>query len=213
MIIAWISLCSTMFLIRQAPDPTILVTPLSLSMAGVIMLARLPITPLHTLLVTSPRPMLPWLWKYFILAYQSAMRAFKTKLDCVPFDHQWMLRTERRRRKRTPSFFILINRGKCYCSYLFCSWERSSCDSCKIDKLKNYSAINHVLLTIVWDSPDLCWRLNPSDQDSVSLRRWLELWSWRGAPSPSFLLTMLCSRSSPAPVSTTLQKIFRNSLK
>ena len=107
MIIAWISLCSTMFLIRQAPDPTILVTPLSLSMAGVIMLARLPITPLHTLLVTSPRPMLPWLWKYFILAFQCPMRAFKTKLDCVPFNHQWMLRTERRRRKRTPSFIYM----------------------------------------------------------------------------------------------------------
>ena len=58
--ISWISRWSTWFLIRQAPEPTILVMPRSLSMSGVIIPARFPITPLQTLLVTSPRPMLPW---------------------------------------------------------------------------------------------------------------------------------------------------------
>ena len=49
----------TWFLIRQAPDPTILVIPRCLSISGGIIAARFAIIPRQTDLVTSPRPRLP----------------------------------------------------------------------------------------------------------------------------------------------------------
>ena len=68
-------------LMRQAPLPTILWMPLSLSISGPIIPARFSITPRHTDLVTWPRPMLPWSHNHIYLfsrdpAFLTEMKIF-----------------------------------------------------------------------------------------------------------------------------------------
>ena len=59
-------------LMRQAPLPTILWMPLSLSISGPIIPARFSITPRHTDLVTWPRPMLPWSQNHIYVFFRVA---------------------------------------------------------------------------------------------------------------------------------------------